>query len=829
MNTQTFKHSGRNVCTKIMSLAVIFAALSSEVKAVEPIASVNPKSTAAAAANPTEGGLTSSAQLYQTVRGTVVDAITQAPLVGATIMIEDTDKGTVADVNGNFIIHDVEIGRISIKVSFIGYTPRRLASLELSSAKEMVLNIEMSETTVKMDELTVKSSRINKENPTNSMAMLSARTFSVEESRRYAGGLDDPSRMAANFAGITTTGAQSNTIVIRGNAPSGILWRLEGTDITAPNHFNNIMNVPGGGMFTVFSSNMLSNSDFYTGAFPSEFGNAVSGVFDMKFRNGNNSKHEFAAQVGTQGIEFAAEGPFKKGYDGSYLFNIRLSTMGLVLSLLPDNMLPGMNLNYYDASFKVNLPTKNIGTFSLWGIGGKSILDQENEYEEDKMSDIIREDQLANMGMFAVGASHKKRISKSAFLSTTLAYTGDFEDIESTLYKTKAPDVPSTSFDGGYTNSKLSFSSMINQSISPRLSLRYGVRIEQLFNDMNNKAIDTLVTPNVMRTISLCEENTQLYQAHFQAKFTPSPRLNIVAGVNGTVFGMNGSTSIEPRLSIGYEISKNHVISFASGLHSKLEPLYLYFANVDGEYPNKDLPLTKSMHNVIGYNWHINQNMRLKVEPYFQYLFDVPTAQEGYLSSINLLTKDRLEAFDTKFVSSGVGRNIGIDVTLERFLNKGFYYMATASLFDSRYRDNSGDWHNTAFNNRYVINILGGKEFTFRKEDGRTNTLSINARVTCSATQPNMKIDQAASKAARSTIYDNSNPYTERFRMIEPISDISVVYRMNHEKCSSSIAIQLKNIVGGQYVGDEYNVETCEAEHLILKTILPFISYKIEF
>ncbi len=359
----------------------------------------------------------------QNIRGMVVDAATRKSLPGANIVLVGENRGTSTDMDGKFILEDVEVGRHELEVSFIGYEKKIIPELLLNSGSEKVLEIKLELAPEELEEVVVKP-RIRKDRPTNSMATVSARTFSVEEARRYAGAIDDPGRMAGNFAGVTTVAPNVNAIVVRGNPPKGLSWRLEGVDIPVPSHFSG-SNVVGGGGLTVFSSQMLSNSDFYTGAFPAEYGNATAGVFDTKLRNGNSNEHEYAFQVGVQGIEAAAEGPFSENGTGSFLVNYRYSTMALIFPLLPETNHTDELPVYQDLSFKLNMPTGKAGTFSLWGIGG---LSKSTMRGTDDPDDWIYPENRDKMNfhykMGATGFSHSKSLSDKTYLRSTLSLNG---------------------------------------------------------------------------------------------------------------------------------------------------------------------------------------------------------------------------------------------------------------------------------------------------------------------------------------------------------------------------------------------------------------------
>ena len=265
----------------------------------------------------------------QTLKGRVTDKASYISLPGATVLVEADGSftGTTTDSEGYFRIEHLPVGRYTLTISFIGYKPESVAELLISSGKETVLEVGLTEMVSEINEVLVKA-HTRKDRPLNSMAAISARSFSVEETRRYAGGMDDPARMAAAFAGVATGNLQDNAIIIRGNSPKGVLWRVEGVEVPNPNHFSG-GNVAGGGFVNIISSQVLANSDFFTGAFPAEYGNALAGVFDIRLRTGNSEKRENTFQIGMHGVDFAGEGPFVKGKRASYLFNYRYSTFGL--------------------------------------------------------------------------------------------------------------------------------------------------------------------------------------------------------------------------------------------------------------------------------------------------------------------------------------------------------------------------------------------------------------------------------------------------------------------------------------------------------------------
>lgn len=245
----------------------------------------------------------------QNIRGVVTDKLSQTPLIGATVEITTLQKGTSTDTLGEYTLSNIPPDRYEVKISYLGYKNISIPNVVVSSGKEVILDIAMEEEFNSLGEVVIKAN--DKEGTINKLASVSARTFSMEEVNRYAGGRSDPARLVANFAGVSTPDDSRNDIVIRGNSPVGVLWRIDGMNVTNPNHFASVGTT--GGAVSALNTNLLKNSDFFTSAFPAEYGNATAGVFDLGLRNGNNKKRETTIQAGViTGLEVTTEGPFSK-------------------------------------------------------------------------------------------------------------------------------------------------------------------------------------------------------------------------------------------------------------------------------------------------------------------------------------------------------------------------------------------------------------------------------------------------------------------------------------------------------------------------------------
>ena len=765
--------------------------------------------------------LSAAAQVItQTVKGKVTDAETGVPLQGATIIGGASYGGGVSDSAGNFELTGIPVGRQMFTISYVGY--ETVSAYELvSSGKEGFLDIRLSPASQETGGVIVRS-RYRKGQSQNPMGLVSARSFSVEETRRYAGGLDDPARLVSAFAGVSTGNVSDNAIIIRGNAPKGVSWRLEGVEIPTPHHFEG-GNYAGGGIVTLFSSQLLANSDFFTGAFPAEYNNAIAGVFDMKFRNGNAEKHEHAFQLGMLGIDLASEGPISRKSGSSYLMNYRYSTLGLLTDLkLIDS---DQAFKYQDLSFKLHFPAKNAGSFTLWGIGGIDDAGAMPELDSLKWEtdrDRMSFDWKTRKG--AIGLTHKKALDSRSTWQTTFSASGQDNRMDMDQYVDQYAAVPDLRLsDKTYS---MILQSAFTHRFNPHAVVKTGFEIRHLGFDLDvNSAID--YRPGTFRNFVDGNGSTRQYMGYVQSKMNLTPAIVLTGGLQFNHFAFTRSSSLEPRIGITSKLHARHSVSLGYGLHSQPEQLKFYLSKHESggtvSYPNRNLRPTSAHHLVLAYHWSINEKTRLTIEPYYQLLHNAPGSIEGTYSMLNY-KQDYF--FPHQMANNGQGINKGIDFTLERFLADNYYYLVTGSVFDSKYQTHDNTWRNTRYNKRYVLNLLGGKEFFFREN---RRVLGINGRLNVTGGERYSPILTNASILRQQVVFDESKAFEEQL----PASfyaDISVTYRVNRKNHSGIFALQLKNILGAPtYEGFDFNYSTGEVQRTMSSAIIPAISYKIEF
>lgn len=790
------------------------------------------------------GGMTYflSAQTTQNVKGYIIDKQSEMPLIGATIELISNEKsiGAVTDYDGYFRLEGVPVGRQSLRFSYLGYSTITLPNLEVTAGKEVILNIALEETVEKLAEVVVRA-EVSKDRAQNELATVSARTFGVEEVTRYSGGRSDVARLAANFAGVSTPDDSRNDIVIRGNSPTGVLWRLEGIPIPNPNHFSTLGTT--GGPVSAMNPNLLKNSDFLTSAFPSEYGNALAGVFDLGFRTGNRDEHEFMFQMGAvSGIEAMAEGPINQQKGSSYLVAGRYAFTGLATALGLDigtNAVP----NYQDLAFKIDFGKGKLGKMTLFGIGGMSDIDfLHDEVDEEDLFAAPDEDAFARSKFGVIGLKNNVILDDKTYVRSIIAFSTAQNTFDQ--YRFFNLDTENENrikyFETDNIENRISFSSFINRKFNAKWTARAGVLVENFQNDIiandreNRPDRDEDGAPDWF-TVYDFDGNATLIQAYAQTQFKPTDKWTFNAGLHSQYYDLNTQIVVEPRLAVNYHLSPGQTLNVGYGLHHQNAPIPIQLLQEEVspgvfEATNKDMEFTRSHHFVLGYDVKLGNDWRAKLELYNQVINNVPV--ESTPTSFSILNiGDDFGFPDDVFnlQNTGTGSNRGIELTLERFFSKGFYGLLTTSIFDSKYEGSDGIERNTAFNNGYVVNVLMGKEFKLRKNSRYTFTF--DTKLTTAGGRYYTPVDLEASNAIQSEVLQEELAYSERF---DPYFrwDVKLGFKMNSKKrqLSHHFFLDIQNVTNRENVfARRYNRQTNQVNEVYQLGFFPDFMYRIQF
>lgn len=779
-------------------------------------------------------------QITQNITGKIKDNTTGENLIGANIILVGSFPtiGTISDNHGKFILENVPVGSVSLMISYIGYKTVEIQNRELRSGKQLEISIFMEEMIIVGDEVVI-SGAIDKKASINTMTSVSSRTFTVDETRRYAGSRGDVARMASNYAGVQVASDSRNDIVIRGNSPAGLQWRLEGMEIPNPNHYGAFGTT--GGPVSILNNNQLNNSDFLTGAFPSEYGNSLSGVFDLRLRNGNSNNYEFMGMVGFNGFELGAEGPFSKKSNATFIANYRYSTME-IFDLIGMTFGTGTAIpKYQDFSFNINTPTKKAGNFSFYGIGGKSkidFLDSERDTNEVEFYGGEGWDLKNGSDLFVLGMNHVFNINKTAYIKTGLSYSFNKYFVEQDSIVPESKEIIPYYY-SNFSENRILFSSFLKKKVSIRNNFQVGIVINHYISDIYDSIFNKEY--NRFKTLTSYTGSSDLIRPYLTWQYKMNERLVFNAGIDFMYYTFNSTSNLEPRLGINYNTSENTRLGIAYGLHSQILPITTYNKESyisQGEYiaMNHELELQKSHHFVLSYDWSITNFLRIKSEAYYQHLYDIAVNanQNDSFSLLNQGADFYIWNPDT-LKSKGTGTNYGIELTAEHFINNGYYFLATGSIFESKYKGSDGIERNTAFNSNFVTNFLIGKEWELHKNStnpkltSKIRKLGGDLKLNWAGGRRFTPIDEEKSKLEHRPIYHKDQTFALQFPNYFR-ADIKLYFKHNGSKSNYEMGIDIQNIFNNQNIySQNFNTSTGEIYNTYQLGIMVIPYFRIEF
>lgn len=769
-----------------------------------------------------------SAQSTQTIKGTIVDKQSLQPLPGVQVAITGSNPliGSVTDENGKFKLTNLSPGRYDLSITYPGYKSQDASNIVLTAGKEIELDIQLEESVSDLEEVVITA---DKKEMNNELTTVSGRSFSMEDVNRYAGGRSDPARLASNFAGVSSPDDSRNDLVIRGNSPVGVLWRIEGLNIGNPNHFSTIGTT--GGPVSAINTNLLRNSDFMTSAFPSEYGNANAGVFDLGFRNGNSDKREHTFQFGAlTGLEFVTEGPINKEKGSSYLVGYRYGFPAMAQKIgLPIGT--AATPYYQDVSFKVNTGNSKIGKFTFFGIGALSSIDfLHTQIDSADLFADPSKDSYFTSQMGVAGIKHTIRVNDKAYFVTVLggSYAGS-NYLQDSLSVT---DEAARTVENKTQRLNFTLNTSFNVKLNARQFLKAGIIAEQLNIDLYYR--DREESPNWIQYWDT-KEQTYLFQAYVHSKYNFTDNLTLNAGVHSQFLALNNSLAVEPRVGLKWNATKSGAFSIGYGLHSQMQPLDTYFLQSfdslgNALLQNKEMGFSKSHHAVLGYEWTPTRLWRLKSEVYYQYLFDVPVERMPSSYSMINVGASYYPNNTTNLINEGTGQNYGVELTVERYFSKGYYGLITGSVYEAKYTASDNIERNTAFNGRFVYNVLVGKEI--KVGASKKNVFSIDVKFTHAGGRYYTPVDLIASQYAQRQVLKGdefafSEKYADFVRM-----DVKVGFTLNSTKrsISQSWFFDVNNVTNRKNIfAERYNAITNEMNTAYQIGFFPNFVYRLQF
>ena len=717
--------------------------------------------------------------VLQTVRGIVYDNETQKIISNVSVFEEKAPSfGVITNSKGEFTLQ-IPIGRKSIIFTHLGYQSK-IINLFLNTSQASELTVFLEPSIVDLSEVTL----FQKEKKSNKFVFSGGRSFSTEEAYRYAGTLGDPARMVRAYPGVIPSDDNRNDIVIRGNSPIGLLWRVDDVEISNPNHFANTGLT--GSTLTLLNPKMITNSDFILSTFPAEYGNATAGVFDLKLKKGNSENREFRVGVGWNGLELASEGPFSKKStnNNSYIVSYRYSFLDLINKVGLDlGVLP----KYQDLTTKLDFnlsETLELSVLGLWGTS-QIMLDERENNEDIAIGQVVNTGSDTYIGsaklIYKPNDQTNYIFNFSINSSKSSSQIDEFNTLNSSLRRI------------AHTHSlekKYAFFTQFETFKIKNNHLKIGVRADLFDLDFDQRF---LFNENIGLETAVNQEGRKmnLMRTYVQDVYYFSRKLKATGGIHFQYLDLNNSSVIEPRGAISYRFNNLHSISIAYGKHSQMQTRALYFTTFDKQNSsNENLDFTKADHYGFTYNWQLSKNWRTKIELYYQSLYDIPIENnmESIFSTINT-GADYYVPLVEELINKGKGLNYGLEITLEKFFSKHSYFMLNSSFFQSKYKTLSNIWYDTEFNLDHITNAIWGKEFPINN----SFTLGMDIKATFAGGKPYTPVLENESIEAGELIYQNEAPFSKThnpyFR-----TDLKLYYKINTQKTYMTFAVDFQNL-----------------------------------
>lgn len=750
-------------------------------------------------------------QITQVLRGTVTDAGTGERLEAASILIDDEKfKGQVlSDSTGQYLFEALPIGRYNVQIQFLGYQPTIVNGLLVESGREAILDIQLKSDAMELERVVVQSSRV----AAPALSMLANYQISIDETQRLPAAFFDPARVAMLLPGITQSNDQANHLSIHGYSPNQILWQLEGSEIVNPNHLSNAgtftdrPTLAGGGVNTL-SAQMLNDTRILTGSFPVPYGNVSAGVLDMYFRPGNAREYLTTLQAGLIGFDASVEGPISRKHEISFNTNIRYSFTGLLADMGVD--FGGESITYSDAAVHLRWPSKQYGTFTLFGLSGnstnefKGLENADDRVEQKEELNIDFENQVQVLGLtHSLPFGQKNYLWKTSVVASGLEASRNSTPIdEITTLRTETDELE---------QSKISLNTQIRRAFGPKHALIVGTQLVNHQFELNTNALETQ-----------SGEVSGVWLAPFTQYEYLAGRWRFQSGLRYNFFSFNNTQSVDPRLALRYNLSSTWSVAASYAHTSRIQAPQLYI-----QAGNENLELLKSHQFALQFRATRDNGTESGFKAFYHWLYDVPVSTDTSLhfSAINHFD----EYVNFQLESTGVGRIFGLDFFSRSLSKSGWYSAINMSIFRSEYRNPQGNFERGRFDIGYQANVVLGKEIRFARKSNRTRILGIYTSVISQKGLRDQPLDLAASEAANQTVFNPSLGFSEQRNGYARL-DFRIYWKNNKPKYNTTVALDIQNMLSQENESFMYwdRVQQASVRERQLG-LIPNLSYKIEF
>ncbi len=726
------------------------------------------------------------AQPVHQVKGTVIDKSSRQPLEFINVMIVGLNKGGVTNAEGKFSIGQVPPGIYRLQASAIGYKTVTTPEYMLST-RDLHIQIEMEENQTELEGVTVTASPFRRdiESP------VSLRIIGLQEIEKSPGANRDISRIVQSYPGVAFSPiGYRNDLIVRGGSPSENRFYLDGVEIPNINHFST--QGASGGPVGILNADLIREVNFYTGAFPTDKGNALSSVLDFKLRDGDMERNSLKATLGASEVSLASNGHL--GKKTSYLVSVRQSYLQFLFDMLGLPFLP----TFTDAQFKLKTRFDARNELTVLGLGGIDKMklntkadDEDNEYILSYLPKIQQETfTLGAVYRHYAGAHVQSVVASHSYLNNrnTKYQQNDESDPDRLMLRLRSTE----------QNTQLRLensSSFRNWKVTVGTSLDYSQYSNTTFQKVYTDRAQTFDYHTYLGIMRWGLFGTVNYTS-IDERFTAS--LGLRADANNYSAAMKDlSDQLSPRLSLSYQLTEHWSLSGNAGLYYQLPPYTaLGFKNNNGLYANKyALRYMQVSQGSIGLNWRKGDTFEVSVEGFYKDYDKIPLS---VADGIPLTCKgnDYGVIGNELLTSTAQGRSYGAELLLKWLIAKKLNLASSFTLFKSEYRtDKESEYIASAWDNRFIFNLRGTYNLP--------RHWSVGMKVSCIGGAPYTPYDADKSSlvtawnAQGKPYYDYTRYNEERLPAFTQV-DIRIDKTFYLKRCMLGFYIDLQNIAGSK-------------------------------
>lgn len=626
------------------------------------------------------------------IRGTVVDAETKAPLVGVSIHIPAAGTGAITDAAGDYRARNLPVGTYTVSFRSVGYRPVTRTDVVVRSGRNTEINAEMTPSTVAVDDIVVSAGYFAQpdDQPT------STTSFSHEEIRRAPGSAGDVSRIMQALPSIAKVDDQLNSLVVRGGSPSENGFYLDNIEIPNINHFP--LQGTSGGPIGLLHTDFIREVDFSAGGFPASYGDRLSSVMELEYREGNRDEFDAQIDMNMAGAGIVIEGPLASDR-ASWMFAGRRS----YLDLLVDAIGTGVAPRYGDYQGKLAWDMSTRSEISLLGIYGYDQI----EFERDQAIEDGNVVYGKHAGEeYAFGLNWRYRWGRAGYSNTSLGWLGTRYEEE--FFETDTDTIPDTTLIRQNTlESAVQLRNVNHYRLTERTQIEFGLDAKLILDDYDYRtaaytnAIGGRIPPDTVD-----ESLSAIKTGGFgQITYRPFGRLTVTAGGRYDYFEYVERGHLSPRFSLSLELTPRTSVNGAFGLYRQFLPMSL----VAQSEKFRDLKDPRAYHYIVGVSHLLGQDTKLTVEAYYKDYDDFPMDRtQPQLFLADEVGMARIVGIFEDLESSGEAWAAGLEVMLQKKLVEGVYGLLSGAFFRTRYRGLDGIWRDRIFDNRYLLTVEGG-------------------------------------------------------------------------------------------------------------------------